>query len=74
MKNKQTATEFLLDNIHLLNSLKWNEVIEQAKQMEKEQMIEFADKVLDNTCGGFILLYPIEEIYNKTYNQPNNEQ
>jgi hypothetical protein len=39
---------------------------------EKEQIIEFANKVLENADGDYdgdvILLKPIEEIYNETYN------
>jgi hypothetical protein len=34
---KQTAVEFLVDNLHYLHSTKWDDIIEQAKQMEKEQ-------------------------------------
>lgn len=37
---QQTAVEFLLENIHLRHSLKWNDVIEQAKQIEKEQIMK----------------------------------
>ena len=32
-----TVVEFLLDNIHLLHSQKWNEIVEQAKQIEMNQ-------------------------------------
>lgn len=32
-----TAVEFLLDNIHLLHSQKWNEIVEQANQIEMKQ-------------------------------------
>ena len=49
-----------------------NEIVMQAKQMEKEQMIEFTDKVLDNTIGDLILLYPVEKIYNETYGKENS--
>lgn len=44
MKDK-TAVEFLVDNIHYLHSTKWQEIVEQAKQMEKQQMIEFGKKM-----------------------------
>jgi hypothetical protein len=64
---KQTAVEWLLDNIYLLNSLKWNEVIEQAKEMEKQQMLDAYN--VDNTS-----YYPkterekqAEQYYNETY-------
>jgi hypothetical protein len=35
---KQTAVEFLADNLHYLHSTKWDDIIQQAKEMEKEQM------------------------------------
>ena len=35
---KQTAVEFLVDNLHYLHSTKWDDIIEQAKEMEKEQI------------------------------------
>lgn len=38
MGNKLTAIEFLLDNIYLLNSIKWKDIITEAKLREKEQL------------------------------------
>jgi hypothetical protein len=38
MDKKLTAIEFLLDNIYLLNSLKWKDIITEAKLREKEQL------------------------------------
>lgn len=35
---KQTAVEFLADNFHYYYSTKWNDILEQAKEMEKQQM------------------------------------
>jgi adenosylmethionine-8-amino-7-oxononanoate aminotransferase len=35
---KQTAVEWLADNLHYLHSTKWDDILEQAKEMEKEQM------------------------------------
>jgi hypothetical protein len=32
-----TAVEFLVDNLHYLNSTKWYDILEQAKEMEKQQ-------------------------------------
>ena len=37
---KETAVEFLVDNLHYLHSTKWDDILEQAKEMEKEQIIE----------------------------------
>jgi hypothetical protein len=35
-----TAVEFLVDNLHYLNSTKWYDILEQAKDMERTQLIE----------------------------------
>ena len=35
---KQTAVDWLADNLHYLHSTKWDDILEQAKEMEKEQM------------------------------------
>ena len=69
METKQTAVEWLEEQIASLHALTTIEIslFEQAKQMEKEQMIEFTDKVIDNTIGDLILLYSVEKIYNETY-------
>ena len=37
--SKQTAVEFLIDNLHYSTSTKWKEIIEQAKAIEKEQIM-----------------------------------
>ena len=78
METKQTAVEWLEELLHfeckyslnnevIINYDVLDNIIMKAKQMEKEQMIEFTDKVLDNTIGDLILLYPVEKIYNETY-------
>jgi len=36
---KQTAVEWLLDNIHYLHSTRWKEIIEQALAMEEDQIM-----------------------------------
>ena len=35
----KTAIEFLVDNLYYLHSRKWNDILEQAKEMEKQQII-----------------------------------
>lgn len=40
MEQKQTAVEWLATYIKAYTNLNWDEVIDQAKQMEKEQMID----------------------------------
>jgi hypothetical protein len=41
---KQTAVEWLIENSHIIpkNGLNKRELIKQAKQMEKQQMCDFA--------------------------------
>lgn len=46
---KQTAIDFLIDNFNYYYSTKWNDILEKAKEMEKqqigynnEQMMEYA--------------------------------
>jgi hypothetical protein len=84
MKTKQTAVEWLKDqiidnpDIYIKGNTLMipNDIFRKAKQMEKEQMIEFANKVLDNTVGDYDgdieLLKPLEDIYNETYNVKDN--
>jgi hypothetical protein len=43
------------------------ELIEQAKEMEREQKIEFADRYVDDVMGGCNLR--AEQYYNETYNK-----
>ena len=37
---KQTAVEFLIDNLHYLHSTKWNDILKECKEMEKQQIKE----------------------------------
>lgn len=69
---QQTAVQFLLENIHLLHSLKWNDVIEQAKEIEKEQSMQDYDSGLfDGTMDDVNdrLYKNAEQYYNETYNK-----
>ena len=59
---KQTAVEWLVEQLKENNMLtfdEWTELIEQAKEMEKEQIIE-AYCMGDDNIGA-------EEYYNETY-------
>ena len=74
---KQTAVEWLKkeledygSNSHL--SLDWNtfdELCEQAKQMEKEQIMKAVDRGFDEGCKHpeDITLKDAEQYYNETY-------
>jgi hypothetical protein len=35
---KQTAVDWLADNLHYLHSTKWDDILEQVKDMEKEHI------------------------------------
>jgi hypothetical protein len=49
---KQTAVDWLADNLHYLHSTKWDDILQQAKEMEKQQMIDFAmDYVNSDSIG-----------------------
>jgi hypothetical protein len=40
---KQTAVEWLIDNLHYLHSTKWDDILEKAKEMERQQIINAVD-------------------------------
>ena len=74
---KQTAVDWLIENIYYLHSTKWNDIIEQAKAMEKKQIIDAYRTGCEKT-----MVYEIEKqdnddakrltskgYYNKTYKQ-----
>jgi hypothetical protein len=65
---KQTAVEWLVENLHLHNDVYFvtkdkRKIIEQAKEMEKEQIIE-AWMATDNPLQRM----SAEQYYNETYN------
>ncbi len=70
METKQTAVEWLFDKITQNEEIRWRgtqyrELFEQAKAMEKEQIIKFADEYADAVMGGCIKR--AEQYYNETY-------
>jgi DNA polymerase II large subunit len=67
MENKQTAVEWLAEQ--RLQGANLDIVIEQAKQMEKEQMI---DAILDNrNITSQVTLRDAEQYYNETFGGNN---
>jgi hypothetical protein len=73
MTNKQTAVEFLVEQLETIifysDEAKEN-IIEQAKAMEKEQMIEFADRYGFDVCH--FDYDRAEEYYERAYKQQDN--
>jgi hypothetical protein len=72
METKQTAVEWLFDKITQNEEIRWRgaqyrELFEQAKAMEKEHIIKFADEYADAVMGGCIKR--AEQYYNETYNK-----
>ena len=74
MNNKQqTAVEWLVDNLHYLHSTKWDDIAEQAKEMEKDMIIEtsknsYITGYLDNQAKVDDSNNFPEEYYNETFN------
>lgn len=70
---KQTAVEWLVEQIKSdqnqksLSASEWMQVINQAKQMEKEQ-IDSALAKGHSDCGVFTMQSECDEYYNETYN------
>jgi hypothetical protein len=84
METKQTAIEWVEDELSNLNNLISNtrmtfeeyhkiriEIWVKAKQMEKEQKLDFANKVLNESeCSWTGIVYlnkDLVDIYNETY-------
>ena len=78
MEKTQTAVEWLYDNV-IFNpvnkeDIEYNEeTLVRATIRDKEQMIKFGDKVLENSAGDYdgdiVLLKTMEEIYDDFFNQ-----
>ena len=71
---QQTAVEYLMDKLYdpsydIKKQIKW---FEQAKQMEKEQMSNFANEYADAVMGG--CMKRAEQYYNETYSKQEIEK
>jgi len=71
MSNKQqTAVEWLALYIKGITSLNCNEVIEKAKEMEKEQMENLWDEAISHGgCKCYDEIMTFEEYYKETFNK-----
>jgi hypothetical protein len=61
---KQTAVEFLIDNLNQYYSPKWEDIVIQAKEMEKEQIM---DAYWDGGQDIPTSLKAVERYYNETF-------
>jgi len=61
---KQTATEWLFKQLweEPKDKFTWNTILIKAKEMEKEQIIQFANDYLDDDAD-----LTAEQYYNKTF-------
>ena len=66
---KQTAVEFLLDNMHYSTSTKWQDIIQQAKAMEKEQMDKVSEDWWVEGCSYMKDNKRIYESFEQYYNE-----
>jgi hypothetical protein len=69
---KQTATEWLFKQLwdEPKDKMVWYAILEQAKEMEKQQIIDALDDCSINQWGEFL---NGEEYYNENYNKNNGE-
>ena len=67
--SKKTAVEFLADNLHYLHSTKWNDILEQSKEIEECRTIDFARHCLNKAKDLDILtsFINVQQYYNETY-------
>ena len=64
---QQTAVEWLMDRLPHSIETQFSKQIEQAKELEKQKIIEFADKYDAYVVQGGTLT--AEQYYNETFNK-----
>jgi hypothetical protein len=80
--NKQTAVQFLIEKIHFdanvrcFSQVEWNEIFEQAKQMEKEQIEMACNQQEFEDIDGLGICETIskgQQYYNETYGETKKD-
>jgi hypothetical protein len=70
---QQTAVQWFADHLKLVDKNAYNdliEILEQAKQMEKEQIIRaYKDGCLDSNTDGSNFYFRSKQYYNETYGE-----
>jgi hypothetical protein len=60
---KETVIEWLADNLHYLHSTKWDDILEQAKEIEKEHIGRaYQQGLIDG------MTHSPRDYYNETFN------
>jgi len=67
MESKQTAVEWLVDQVEDFMGLIPTDIIEQAKAMEKEQIMDAHEKAYIDMNLSFRSADRAEDYYNETY-------
>jgi hypothetical protein len=80
MENKQTAVDFIFSQLpdEYTTTRQGFEVYKQAKEMEKQQMIDFADNYVDNCVipnenMAIPTIMDVPNYYKQTYGNNNGE-
>ena len=77
MENKQTAVDYIVNIVNSCIAPDYipNEIVMQAKQMEREQIIQFAKQCLDKALDLDIRTVHsnVEKYYNETYGKQDKQ-
>jgi DNA-binding phage protein len=63
---KKTAVEWLVDELQICATKQEMDIIDQAKEMEKEQIYKALCRG-HNDCGVFTMISECEQYYNETF-------
>jgi hypothetical protein len=74
MENKQTAVEWFAERIQSDFIFNFENVLNQAKQMEKDQKLDFASKVLNKAECSWTGIVHINESLEDIYNEIHGKQ
>lgn len=75
--NKKSSIDWFIDNLYLKDSLKWNEIIEQVKAMQKNEIMEAFKKGCDigvdvGSNYDYHEGYNAKEYYNEIFGDESN--
>ena len=62
-----TAVEWLIEKMSLEDVCKFSNQFAEAKEMEKQQIIDFANSLLDKNINWTASTITAEQYYNKTF-------